>query len=603
MCGINAIHAYRDSAPRVDREELIACREAMHSRGPDAGDAWTSGDGRVGLGHRRLSIIDLSPGGAQPMRRGENVIVFNGEIYNYKELRERLVARGRVMTSHSDTEVLLNLYDEMQEAMLGELRGMFAFALWDGARQRMFMARDPYGIKPLYYADDGATIRVASQVRALVATGTVDKRFDPAAAAGFFLRGTVPEPFTMYRAVRALPAGSYAYVSKDGVTEPRQYFSIAATLRDAVASDGHFTDEQRQAIVHDAVLESVRYHMVADVPVGAFLSAGIDSTAVVALARESGASDLQTMTLRFEEYRNRVNDEAPLAAAVARQYGVQHQIRDLTLDEFRSELPRIFAAMDQPSVDGLNSYFISKAAADLGLKVALSGTGGDELFGGYTSFRDIPRWMPVTSVLARVPGLGNGIHRLNAMLAKRSRHISPKMGEIIRYGGSWGGAYLVKRGRFLSSELPALLGDEIAREGLQRLDLLRLIEKTLEPDPGNAYARVAALESSLYLRNQLLRDMDWASMAHSLEVRVPLVDAHLLRKIAPALVHRRERGKQILAEAPRPPLPAEVRQRRKTGFTLPIKEWLRQEGKVEFGKRSWARKVYEEMFSSSRGYW
>jgi asparagine synthase (glutamine-hydrolysing) len=177
------------------------------------------------------------------------------------------------------------------------------------------------------------------------------------------------------------------------------------------------------------------------------------------------------------------------------------------------------------------------------------------------------------------------------------------MGEIVRHGGSYAGAYLVKRGRFLASELPGVLGEDLAREGLERLDLLHLIERAVTPDPGNPYARVAALESSLYLRNQLLRDMDWASMAHSLEVRVPLVDAHLLRKIAPVLVTRRERGKQILANAPRPPLPDPVRARRKTGFTLPIKEWLRQEGRVEFGKRSWARKVYEVMFASDRGFW
>jgi asparagine synthase (glutamine-hydrolysing) len=605
MCGINAIFAYRDAAPAVDRDEVIATRECMHSRGPDAGDAWFSDDGRVGLGHRRLAIIDLSPGGAQPKHFGALTIVFNGEIYNYRELRAQLEARGRRFTSQSDTEVLLQLYDEKQERMFGELRGMFAFALWDGARRRMLLARDPYGIKPLYYADDGGTIRAASQVRALAASGKVSKQFDPAGAAGFFLRGTVPEPFTMYRSIRALPAGSYAYVDASGIGEPVQYFSIAATLRDAVESGGHFTDAQRRDIVHDAVLESVRYHMVADVPVGAFLSAGIDSTAVVALARESGASDLQTMTLRFEEYRGRVNDEAPLAALVARQYGVRHTIQELTLAGFRDELPRIFAAMDQPSVDGLNSYFISKAAHDLGLKVAMSGTGGDELFGGYTSFRDIPRWMPVTSILARVPRLGDAVHRINAALAKRSRHVSPKMGEIVRYGASYAGAYLVKRGRFLAAELPAILGEDIAAEGLTRLDLLPLIERTVTPDPGNPFARVAALESSLYLRNQLLRDMDWASMAHSLEVRVPLVDAHLLRKVAPALVTRRERGKQLLAAAPRPPLPAEVRQRRKTGFTLPIKEWLTQESAnpVEFGKRSWARKVYEVMFGEDRGYW
>ena len=605
MCGINAIYAYRDAAPAVDRDEVIATRECMHSRGPDAGDAWFSADGRVGFGHRRLAIIDLSPGGAQPMHFGALSIVFNGEIYNYRELRARLEACGRRFTTQSDTEVLLQLYDETQERMLDELRGMFAFSLWDGARRRMLIARDPYGIKPLYYADDKGTLRVASQVQALAASGKVSKQFDPAGAAGFFLRGTVPEPFTMYRGIRALPAGSYAYVDADGVHEPLQYFSIAATLRDAVERDESFSEEQRRDIVHDAVLESVRYHMVADVPVGAFLSAGIDSTAVVALARESGASDLQTMTLRFEEYRGRVNDEAPLAALVAQQYGVRHSIQELTLAEFRSELPRIFASMDQPSVDGLNSYFISKAAHDLGLKVAMSGTGGDELFGGYTSFRDIPRWMPVTRVLAHIPKLGDVVHHLNATLAKRSRHISPKMGEIVRYGASYAGAYLVKRGRFLAAELPSLLGDEIAREGLARLDLLRLIERAVTPDPGNPFARIAALESSLYLRNQLLRDMDWASMAHSLEVRVPLVDAHLLRKVAPALVTRRERGKQLLASAPRPPLPAEVQQRRKTGFTLPIKEWLTQESgdRVEFGKRSWARKVYEVMFGAERGNW
>ena len=603
MCGINGIFSYAPQAPAVDPDELIASRECMRSRGPDAADQWVSDNRRVGLGHRRLAIIDLSPAGRQPMRRGALTIIFNGEIYNYRELRSGLEARGVAFTSHSDTEVMLRLFEEKGAAMVSELRGMFAIALWDDAKKRLFLARDPYGIKPLYYADDGAAVRVASQVKALIAGGKVSTQFDPAAAAGFFLRGTVPEPFTMYRSIRALPAGSYCFVDANGVGEPQQYFSIAAAWRDAVEHARDVSEDERLAAVHDTLLESVRYHMVADVPVGAFLSAGIDSTAVVALARESGAADLQTMTLRFEEYRGRVNDEAPLAALVAQQYGVPHTIRDLTLADFKAELPRIFAAMDQPTVDGLNSYFISKAASELGLKVALSGAGGDELFGGYTSFRDIPRWMPVTSRLARVPGLSNGVARLNASLAKMSRHVSPKMGEILRHGSSYAGAYLVKRGRFLSSELPNVLGNDIAEEGLQRLNILGLIERAVTPDPGHPFARVAALESSLYLRNQLLRDMDWASMAHSLEVRVPLVDAFLLRKLAPVLVTRKERGKQILASAPRPPLPEDVRKRRKTGFTLPIKEWLGQEGRVEFGKRSWARKVYEVMFSGDHGRW
>jgi len=285
MCGINAIYAYSPAAPPVDPRELLVCREAMRLRGPDAGDSWISTDGRVGLGHRRLAIIDLSPGGAQPMQRASNVITFNGEIYNYEELRASLQRRGVEFTSHSDTEVILRLYELEGEAMLPMLRGMFAFAIWDGERSRMLVARDPYGIKPLYYADDGKACRIASQVKALIAGGHVSKQFDPAGAVGFFLRGTVQEPFTMYRAIRALPAGSYCWIDERGASDPVRYFSIASTLREAFDRDERFTEEARRELVHDAVLESVRYHMVADVPVGAFLSAGIDSSAVVAFAR------------------------------------------------------------------------------------------------------------------------------------------------------------------------------------------------------------------------------------------------------------------------------------------------------------------------------
>jgi asparagine synthase (glutamine-hydrolysing) len=301
------------------------------------------------------------------------------------------------------------------------------------------------------------------------------------------------------------------------------------------------------------------------------------------------------MTLRFEEYRGRDNDEAPLAALVAHQYGVRHAIRDLTLADFKAELPRIFAAMDQPSVDGLNSYFISKAAAELGLKVAMSGTGGDELFGGYTSFRDIPRWMPYTRVLAKVPGLASGVYRVNNALARRSRHVSPKMGEILHHGTTYAGAYLVKRGRFLAAELPDVLPPEVAEEGLRRLDLEHLIESAVTPDPGTPFARIAALESSLYLRNQLLRDMDWASMAHSLEVRVPLLD-HVFMEYAAAipadLKLRGGEGKYIFKRALRGLVPDEVLDRRKMGFSVPLDRWFRNGLRRPFEERVMASDAF-----------
>ena len=230
MCGINGIFAYHYAANPIDRDELVRTRDYMAKRGPDGKGAWVSNDGRVGFGHRRLSIIDLSDAGAQPMASADGMLVvtFNGEIYNYRELRRSLEGKGRVFRSQSDTEVLLHLYAEKGEAMVHELRGMFAFAIWDAEEKRLFLARDPYGIKPLYYANDGWTLRFASQVKALLAGGKVSRDPEPAGQVGFYLWGSVPEPFTTYRQIRALPAGCTAVVDRIGVHAPKRYHSIAA---------------------------------------------------------------------------------------------------------------------------------------------------------------------------------------------------------------------------------------------------------------------------------------------------------------------------------------------------------------------------------------
>ena len=276
MCGINAIYAFHPSAPLVDEAELTCTREAMRLRGPDASGMWISDDRRVGLAHRRLSIIDVSERANQPMhsREGDLAIVFNGEIYNYRDLREDLRTAGEEFETTSDTEVVLRMYRREGAAMLPKLRGMF-------------LARDPYGIKPLYYANDGNVVRMASQVKALLASGAVSSARDPAGIAGFLLRGSVPEPFTMYWSIRALPAGSWMTVTSSGTSEPISYFSVAAVLRDAVHSRP-LSQKKRLEMIRDAVTESVRYHLVSDVPVGAFLSSGRDSSTIVALAAESG---------------------------------------------------------------------------------------------------------------------------------------------------------------------------------------------------------------------------------------------------------------------------------------------------------------------------
>jgi asparagine synthase (glutamine-hydrolysing) len=598
MCGINAVYAYHPSAPPVDLDELSRTCDAMRLRGPDSGGQWISDDRRVGLAHRRLSIIDLSERANQPMRNrtGDLAIVFNGEIYNYQELRGDLMARGEHFTTTSDTEVVLRLYRHEGAAMLPKLRGMFAFCIWDERARTMFLARDPYGIKPLYYADDGKTIRVASQVKALLASDAISQTRDPAGIAGFLLRGNVPEPFTTYEAIRSVPAGSWMIVNSAGASAPKSYFSIAAVLRDAVHSRPH-SDEERQEIIRHAVAESVRYHLVSDVPVGAFLSSGRDSSTMVALAAETGFP-LRTVTLRFEEYIGTERDEAPLAEVVARQYGTQHETRTLSRSEFFETLPKALEAMDQPSIDGMNSYFVCKAAAELGWKVALSGTGGDELFGGYKTFRTIPRFVRWFGLFRYLPAGGRVFERAYGRFMPKGPRRSPKTAHTLKYMHSYESGYLMKRSLFLPEELPSLLGEDLAEEGLRRLEPLQMIKDSITPDPGTAFARIAALESSLYMRNQLLRDIDWASMAHSLEVRVPLVDAFLLREIAPAVfTGSRRDGKQMLANSPRTPLPDEVLQRKKTGFTVPINHWLEEREHRDishaFGMRPWALYLFE----------
>ncbi|MFI5308958.1 MAG: asparagine synthase (glutamine-hydrolyzing) [Polyangiales bacterium] len=578
MCGIAGIFAHHADAPRVALEELRAIRDAMARRGPDGFGEWLTQDGRVAFGHRRLSIIDLSDRAAQPMKSadGKLTVTFNGEIYNYAELRERLQAEGRVFRTTSDTEVLLHLYAARGPEMVRELRGMFAFAIWDEAKAGVFLARDPYGIKPLYYADDGRTLRFASQVRALLAGGAISRTPDAAGQVGFFLWGSVPEPFTSYEAIRALPAGSTLWVDGQGARDPKPYFSVGKTWADAFSRKIEpLGPGQLQSQVAEALRDSVKHHLVADVPVSAFLSAGIDSGTLVALMTELGAQGCHAITLAFTEFEGSINDELPLAREVAREYGVQHHVRYVDEQEFARDLPAILAAMDQPSIDGVNTWFVSKATSELGLKVAVSGLGGDELFGGYGTFDEVPRFVRGAAWAKPYPMLGRALRKLSAPLLGALPMVHPKTAGLLEYGGSITGAYLLKRGLFMPWELPSVLPRDVVERGLARLAPLDRLAETLAPHTEAPFAQVATLEACQYMRNQLLRDTDWSSMAHSLEVRVPLVDHALLKRLAPLLASgRRFDAKAVLAQSPRHPLPRAVRAHQKTGFSTPAAKWM-----------------------------
>jgi asparagine synthase (glutamine-hydrolysing) len=291
--------------------------------------------------------------------------------------------------------------------------------------------------------------------------------------------------------------------------------------------------------------------------------------------RDAGQHDIQTVTLAFQEFRGKADDESPIAKEVAHTYGTRHTTRIVTESEFQADLPRILEAMDQPSIDGINTWFVSKAAKEMGLKVAVSGLGGDELFGGYPSFHDIPKWTRLMALPSRIPFLGLVVRKAICATGLKRLLKSPKAAGMVEYGGTHSGAYLLRRGLFMPWELDQVLARETVREGLRRLRPLGLVRAEITPRPRSSFAKVAVLESSLYMRNQLLRDTDWASMAHSLEVRVPLVDATLLKAAAPIIWHLGCPAKASLAQSPRTPLPAAVTARAKTGFTTPVVTWLR----------------------------
>lgn len=586
MCGIAGIFAYDRNAQVVERSELIRIRDAMYARGPDGEGAWLSEEGRIGLAHRRLSIIDLSDAATQPMmlRDGELLIVFNGEIYNYLELRADLSGKGHVFRTQSDTEVLLHLYVQYGRGMVEWLRGMFAFAIWDAGSRGVFLARDHFGIKPLYYSDNGRTLRFASQVKALLRGQNVDTAPEPAGHVGFYLWGHVPEPYTLYKGIRSLDAGSSLWIDESGAHEKRTFFRLSEELHQASGCDIRISREDRDERLRHAISDSVRHHMIADVPVGLFLSAGLDSATLTAHASALQKEGLHTITLGFEEYRGTRDDETVLAEEISLHYGTTHQTKWVMKEDFSGSFENLLMAMDQPTIDGVNSYFVSKVAAESGMKVALSGVGGDELFGGYPSFTDVPRMVSKFGRFERVPRIGRAFRWVAAPILKGLT--SPKYAGLLEYGGNYGGAYLLRRGLFMPWELPQILDAELVREGWKELDTMARLDETIQGITKER-AKVMALEMVWYMQYRLLRDTDWAGMAHSLEIRTPLVDIGLFRQLAPMLTSDAPPSKLDMAGTPEKKLPTDVLQRPKSGFSIPVREWL-HEGSSKRGLRSWA---------------
>lgn len=593
MCGIAGIFAFNHAAPPVDRAELRVIRDHMIARGPDGQGEWFSNNGRIALGHRRLAIIDLTGGGAQPMTSadGQLVVTFNGEIYNYQDLRKTLEAQGCVFRSNSDTEVLLHLYATKGEEMLKDLRGMFAFALWDAPKHALLLARDAFGIKPLYYTPSQSTLRFASQVKALLAGGQIDTGPEPAGHAGFFLWGNVPAPFTLYRGIHALPAGHFQWVSEQGISVPKPFCLITDILAQASANPARGSLGDAFDAIGTAVRDSITAHHVADVPIGMFLSAGIDSALITAMSA-ARVERPHTLTLAFAEFSNTGDDEAPLAEQIAAQFGTKHDTVTVQKADFQERYHKVLIDMDQPSIDGINTWFVSQAAASRSIKVALSGLGGDELFASYPSFAEVPRIHRLARPFSTFPSLGKKIRKLSAPIL--SRFTSPKYASMIEYGGTLGGSYLLRRALYLPWELPLVLDADLAYQGLLDLNTEAQLNATTARIQQDRLA-VSALEMNWYMRHMLLVDSDWASMAHSLELRVPYLDLPLLRAVAPWIAAHPNLTKPNVAKALAPQLPSALINKPKTGFSVPVREWLLGDKAMgqSRGLRGWAHHLHQ----------
>ena len=574
MCGLAGVFGGSREAAATPVARRMS--EALAHRGPDdVGLFDLSGPGSAPGGtfaHRRLSILDLSPCGHQPMtaRAGRFTIVFNGEIYNYNELRAELSRRGRAFASDSDTEVILEGWASEGETFLRRLRGMFSLAIWDDRAGRGYLARDAFGIKPLYVASVAGQVLFASELRAILATGLVPRHLSRAAMLGFLSQGAVPEPLTAIEGVEALPPGTVSTVSIEegrAVLGPPRSFARSLEPAAVPLEDDPVTAAR---LVGTALRESVRLHLVSDVPVALFLSGGIDSSAVVALASEQTAEPLQTFTITFGE---KEFSEAGAAASVAKRFATEHHEVPLSGADLLRSLPAALDAMDQPSLDGLNTYAVSAAVRRAGFKVVLSGLGGDELFAGYPSFARARRLARAWSALGPLRPL---VERAAGPLARRARTRGAKLGMCIGGDDPASAAYRASRALFAGQSLVDLLGEASAAGSAP----------AAAPPPGglSLLQRVSWYELTGYMRSTLLRDSDVFSMAHGLELRVPFVDAGVAAasmavadsvKLDPAI------PKRLIVDAVGDVLPREVWDRPKRGFELPFARWMRHELRAE----------------------
>ncbi|MGA8220801.1 MAG: asparagine synthase (glutamine-hydrolyzing) [Candidatus Acidiferrales bacterium] len=564
MCGIAGVVVGNSTLRFLSAAQQMTT--ALLHRGPDSHSVQDLG--RCLLANTRLAIVDLSDRGRQPMTNEDSTvwITYNGECYNAAELRPTLLAHGHQFRSSTDTEVILHLYEEYGEECVKHLRGMFAFAIWDSRAQKLLLARDRLGIKPLYYSVGEEAFLFASEIKAMLASELLPRKLDPAGTRAFLELGHIPPPWTAIQGIKPLEPGHIA-VWRGGLFRTKPYWKLPA----ATNRIPHRRPEEISADVREILLDSSRKQLMSDVPIALFLSGGVDSAVLGALMSRAGADQLTALTIGFEENSF---DESEASRRTAEILGIPRRVISLPSSRVADSLDHALWAMDQPTVDGLNAYWISRAAAEAGFKVALSGQGGDELFGGYDSLAWFDRFSHVASGLRAFPQvIGRGLLDHEAFPFRWR-----KLSYLVGADDPFVAAQLAVRVLFLEKDVRELLKPAFASSNSHSEAAKHILAWTEQTKGQDLQERVAFLDFPAYLEPRLLRDGDAMSMAHSLELRPVLLDHPIVEYVMSLPISLRLQKKRLLLDALRDSLPAELHsdlsQRPKRGFTFPFARWL-----------------------------
>ena len=570
MCGISGIYNCSDRNINANKiiENIIKLQD---KRGPDDRGMWQSTCKKTTFGHNRLSIIDLTDKARQPLVSKDNslVITFNGEIYNYKEIRNELSKNNILFKSNSDTEVILESYKYWGIEFVKKLRGMFAFAIWDNNKKKLLLARDPFGIKPLYYFKKNNILFFASQVKSILSIDNISFEKSGRSVLDYYLWGNIREPLTLYKDIYSLERGTVKIFDSKLNENSYEYANIKDAIHNSKKTNFKNESELNEKLNY-LIRDTVNYHQVSDVPVTFLLSSGIDSNILLAASKKKINTNFNAMTLDFSEKLK----ESPLAKVGSKMSNIDHIIEKVDDNEIAELISQYYKYMDMPTNDGLNNYVVSYFAKKKGSKVLISGVGGDELFSGYPSFKRIPIMRKISKVIPNNKNIQKILYDITyKILSKFNKNT--KYAGVLKYSHNTFDSFMLQRCVFTPEEIADLINTKIIDEEMSDLELQQQKELN-DKDFENEQLKIMYFEIKYYLCSKLLRDSDWASMANSVELRTPFVDWFFFNELLPLLKSNIKISKKNMLDSFKGQAPLELYNRKKTGFAIPYKQYFKK---------------------------